>query len=110
MAPSEPERGCARAGRNDRSSSDFRVIDYNLNPPDGPQQEVHNGEVNDADRQSITTIAHQSRYGAVPKKPCYREPWLRVGVSHDGLPGGIQITGPWLGDLTTIKETCMIER
>lgn len=33
-----------------------------------------------------------------------------AGISRDGLPGGIQITGPWLGDLTTIEVARLIER
>ena len=33
-----------------------------------------------------------------------------AGISRDGLPGGIQITGPWLGDLTTIEAARLIER
>ncbi len=33
-----------------------------------------------------------------------------AGISRDGLPGGIQITGPWLGDLTTIQVAHLIER
>ncbi len=33
-----------------------------------------------------------------------------AGISRDGLPGGVQITGPWLGDLTTIEVARLIER
>ncbi len=33
-----------------------------------------------------------------------------AGISRGGLPGGIQVTGPWLGDLTTIEVAGMIER
>ena len=33
-----------------------------------------------------------------------------AGISRDGLPGGIQITGPWLGDFTTIEVARLIER
>ncbi len=33
-----------------------------------------------------------------------------AGISRDGLPGGVQITGPWLGDLTTIQVAHLIER
>ena len=32
-----------------------------------------------------------------------------AGISRDGLPGGLQITGPWLGDLTTIEAARLIE-
>ncbi len=33
-----------------------------------------------------------------------------AGISRDGLPGGVQITGPWLGDRTTIEVARLLER
>ncbi len=33
-----------------------------------------------------------------------------AGIARDGLPGGIQIVGPWLGDRTCIRVARLIER
>ena len=56
---------------------------------------------------STTDQMFWAGFGLVALLPATVAP---AGVSRDGLPAGVQITGPWFGDLTTIEVARLLER